>query len=72
MASFFYHFELVITDALFSLAYAEMRLILSRILFSFDMTLVDPEVNWLDQDRNKTYVLWSKPPLNVHMTPVAK
>lgn len=36
-----------------SLAYHEMRLIISSILFEFDISLVDNEDNWLDQ---KNYV----------------
>ena len=50
-----------------SLAYAEMRLILARVLFNFDMELVDPNVDWLD---HKSYVIWAKPPLNVYLKPV--
>jgi cytochrome P450 len=50
-----------------SLAYAEMRTILARLLFNFDMELVDPEVDWLDQ---QVFFLWKKPPLNVNLTPV--
>ena len=43
-----------------------MRLVLARILFDFDMRLVDEERDWLD---HRSYVLWSKPPLNVYLTP---
>ena len=50
-----------------SLAYAEMRLILARIIFSFDMQLVDDEDDWMDQE---IYLLWKKRPLNVYLTPV--
>lgn len=52
-----------------SLAYAEMRLILARILYAFDMELVDKGVDWLDQ---KVGVLWEKPPLRVYLTPVTR
>ncbi|KAH8651354.1 putative cytochrome P450 [Xylariales sp. PMI_506] len=50
------------------LAYAEMRLVLARMLFNFDISLVDDEVNkkWI---HHKSYVLWDKPPLYVHLTP---
>lgn len=51
-----------------SLAYAEMRLILARILFNFDMELVNPNANWIDNQ--KVYTLWSKSELNVYLTPV--
>jgi len=50
-----------------SLAIAEMRLILAKVLFNFDMKLVNPEENWADQ---KVYTLWDKRPLNVYLTPV--
>ncbi|KAG8162699.1 hypothetical protein KVR01_007177 [Diaporthe batatas] len=50
-----------------NLAYAEMRTILARLLFNFDMELADPEVDWLDQ---RVYFLWTKQALNVRLTPV--
>ncbi|KAB5586234.1 cytochrome P450 [Coniochaeta sp. 2T2.1] len=49
-----------------NLAYAEMRLILAKVLYNFDMELADKDVDWLNQ---KAYTLWSKPPLNVYLTP---
>ncbi|XXH04551.1 hypothetical protein Hte_010968 [Hypoxylon texense] len=52
-----------------NLAYAEMRLILAKIIFNFDMTLSSECENWLRDQ--KAYVVWDKPPLNVYMTPVA-
>ncbi|KAK3385593.1 cytochrome P450 [Podospora didyma] len=52
-----------------NLAYAEMRLILARILFNFDMHLVDGGKDWLDQP---AYVLWDKHPLDVYLTPVER
>lgn len=53
----------------FSLAYAEMRLILARILFNFDLKLVNDEEDWMDQC---TFILWEKGPLNIYLTPVKK
>ncbi|KAL2285704.1 hypothetical protein FJTKL_07712 [Diaporthe vaccinii] len=50
-----------------NLAYAEMRTILARLLFNFDIELVDPEVDWFNQ---KVFFLWTKLPLNVYLTPV--
>lgn len=47
-----------------SLAYCEMRLILCKLLFNFDLTLEAESVNWLDQ---KVYYLWNKPPLMVSL-----
>ncbi|KAH8880467.1 cytochrome P450 [Thozetella sp. PMI_491] len=51
------------------LAYAEMRLILARLIYNFDPQLVDEKKNWLDQE---VYVLWRKPSLNVFLKPVSR
>lgn len=53
----------------FSLAYVEMRVILARMIFNFDMELAEPEKDWLDQD---AFFLWDKPALNVKLTPPNK
>ncbi|KAI1213179.1 cytochrome P450 [Annulohypoxylon truncatum] len=53
-----------------NLAYAEMRLILAKIVFNFDMDIADDSRRWMKDQ--KTYVLWDKPSLNVYLTPVAK
>ncbi|KAI0473336.1 cytochrome P450 [Xylariaceae sp. FL0804] len=53
-----------------NLAYAEMRLILAKILYNFDMKLDDGSRDWLQTQ--KAYVIWDKPDLNVHLTPVAR
>ncbi|KAI0490527.1 putative cytochrome P450 monooxygenase [Xylaria cf. heliscus] len=52
-----------------NLAYAEMRLILAKIVFNFDMTLADDSRGWLEDQR--AYTVWEKPALNVHLKPVA-
>ncbi|KAI5867907.1 cytochrome P450 [Durotheca rogersii] len=52
-----------------NLAYAEMRLILARIVFNFDMRLADDSRRWFDGQR--VYIVWEKPMLNVYMTPAA-
>ncbi|KAI0459980.1 cytochrome P450, partial [Xylaria acuta] len=52
-----------------NLAYAEMRLILAKIVYNFDMTLADDSRDWLDGQR--AFVIWEKPALNVHLKPVA-
>jgi hypothetical protein len=46
-----------------------MRLILSKLLFSFDLELADKEQDWLD---HKTYTLWEKPELNVKVKKVVR
>ncbi|KAI1402548.1 putative cytochrome P450 monooxygenase [Hypoxylon fuscum] len=51
-----------------NLAYAEMRLIMAKIIYNFDLRLADDAKDWLLTQ--KTYVLWDKPVLGVHMTPV--
>ncbi|RYP06150.1 hypothetical protein DL764_003326 [Monosporascus ibericus] len=51
-----------------NLAYAEMRLILAKIVWNFDMVLEDDSRAWLKDQ--KSYILWDKPPLNVRLTPV--
>ncbi|CAG8927155.1 unnamed protein product [Penicillium salamii] len=46
------------------LANCEIRLILCKLLFNFDLQLHPESVNWPDQ---KVYYLWSKPPLMVSL-----
>lgn len=51
-----------------NLAYAEMRLILAKVLFNFDLELDDSKTGqWLDQ---RAYTLWEKNALWVHLKPV--
>ncbi|KAF2863458.1 cytochrome P450 [Piedraia hortae CBS 480.64] len=47
-----------------NLAYAEMKLILAKVVYNFDLSFADEAGtgNWLDQ---KAWALWEKPPLNV-------
>lgn len=49
-----------------SLAYAEMRLILARILYNFDIRLADESRRWMADQ--KAYILWAKPPLWVYLS----
>ncbi|KAI0403221.1 cytochrome P450 [Xylaria palmicola] len=53
-----------------NLAYAEMRLILAKIVFNFDLTLADDSRLWLKDQR--AFTVWDKPALNVHLKPVAR
>lgn len=39
------------------LAYAEMRLILARLVFAFDISLADAKDRW-DWGEQNTYILW--------------
>ncbi|KAI1378410.1 cytochrome P450 [Hypoxylon crocopeplum] len=52
-----------------NLAYAEMRLILAKIIYNFDMTISDDCRNWLRDQ--KAFIVWEKPALDIYMTPVA-
>lgn len=47
---------------LLSLANCEIRLILCKLLYHFDLTLRPESMNWPDQE---VYFLWDKPPLMV-------
>lgn len=49
-----------------SLAYAEMRLILARLMFAFDFQLADPKDVW-DWGTQKTFIFWEKQPLKVSL-----
>jgi hypothetical protein len=51
-----------------SLAFAEMRLTMSRIIWNFDLELQDDSRNWLEEQR--TFTLWQKEPLNIKFTAV--
>ncbi|KAI9665460.1 MAG: hypothetical protein M1831_001602 [Alyxoria varia] len=48
-----------------NLAYSEMKVILARLLFKFDLRLGDTDPNWHYQFAP---LLWIKQPLNVHVT----
>ncbi|TLD14908.1 hypothetical protein PspLS_10792 [Pyricularia sp. CBS 133598] len=48
------------------LAMAELRLILGRMLWRFEIELVPESKNWLDQN---AYTVWDKPPLKVLLSP---
>ncbi|KAI0395986.1 isotrichodermin C-15 hydroxylase [Xylariaceae sp. FL0594] len=53
-----------------NLAYAEMRIILARIIFDFDLKLSDSSKDWVD--RQKAFALWDRIPLEVYITPARK
>ncbi|KAH8702970.1 cytochrome P450 monooxygenase-like protein [Phaeosphaeriaceae sp. PMI808] len=53
-----------------SLAYAEMRLVFAKMLFTFDLELVDKEFQWLEAQ--KLFTLWEKPNLMIRLTPVKR
>jgi hypothetical protein len=53
-----------------SLAYAEMRLILAKMLYNFDLELTPTAREWTKGQ--KVYILWEKPELAVYLKPVPK
>ncbi|KAF2162588.1 hypothetical protein M409DRAFT_58325 [Zasmidium cellare ATCC 36951] len=52
----------------FKLALLELRLVLARLVFAFDMEFVPGSEQW--DEGLKVYFLWKKPPLRVRFTPV--
>ncbi|KAH6612218.1 cytochrome P450 [Chaetomium sp. MPI-SDFR-AT-0129] len=53
-----------------NLAYAEMRLILARMVFEFDMELSESSKDW--KQKMQGYTIWEKRPLLVRLTPVKR
>jgi hypothetical protein len=49
------------------MAYHEMRLILTKVLYNFDLELCPESENWTDQ---KVFTLWEKHPLIVKLRDV--
>ncbi|KAF9885994.1 hypothetical protein FE257_012172 [Aspergillus nanangensis] len=52
-----------------NLAYHEMRLILAKVLYNFDLGFVPGSVGW---DKQKTFLLWEKNNLMVQLKPRAR
>ncbi|KAK7721711.1 hypothetical protein SLS57_005059 [Botryosphaeria dothidea] len=53
-----------------NLAYAEMRTILARVIYNFDMKLAEDSQDWME--KQKIFLLWEKGPLNVYLTPAKR
>ena len=53
-----------------NLAYAEMRIVLARVLFEFDLELMESSKSWLENLKN--FTLWQKDPLMVKLKPVPR
>ncbi|KAL0933427.1 cytochrome p450 [Colletotrichum truncatum] len=53
-----------------NLAYVEMRLILARLVWNFDLELAEESRGWVE--RQKVFILWDKGPLKVRLTPVVR
>ncbi|KZL75635.1 cytochrome p450 [Colletotrichum incanum] len=50
-----------------NLAYVEMRLILARLIWNFDIELAEESQGWAE--RQKVFILWDKGPLKMHLKP---
>ena len=48
-----------------SLAYAEFRLILARIMWNFEIEIAQQSQDWMQQQQS--YLLWQKPALFAHL-----
>ncbi|KAL2272037.1 hypothetical protein VTJ83DRAFT_1408 [Remersonia thermophila] len=53
-----------------NLAYAEMRLILARLVYDFDWRLADESRDWMD--KAKGFTTWVRDPLYVYLTPARR
>ena len=53
-----------------NLAYAEMKVILARILWNFDLELCEQSKEWAEN--LVVYLIWAKEPLMVKATPVKR
>lgn len=52
-----------------SLAYVEMRIILARLIYNFDLRLAEDSHRWIE--RQRSYALWARIPLNCYLTRVS-
>ena len=53
-----------------NLAYAEIRVILARLLWNFDIELCDESKNWMEGI--KVFMIYQRPSLMVKLTPVVR
>ncbi|EFQ25384.1 cytochrome P450 [Colletotrichum graminicola] len=53
-----------------SLAYFEMRIVMAKLLWNFDLELAEDSEEWMETQ--KIYTIWEKGPLNVYLQPVAR
>jgi len=52
-----------------SLAYAEMRLVLAKMLWNFDLELMPESENWFPHEM---VVIWNSPDLHIKLHPVKR
>jgi hypothetical protein len=58
-----------------SLSYLEMRIILGRLLWNFDIVSVDGAPNWNPENemgRARAFMTWEKPDLILKVVPVKR
>ena len=53
-----------------SLAYAEMRFILARMIWNFDFQIAEESRNWAEG--LQSWLIWEKRPLQVYLKPEKK
>jgi hypothetical protein len=61
------------TNKISSLSYLDMRIILGRLLWNFDIVSVDGVPNWNpegEMSRARAFMTWEKPDLNVKVVPM--
>ncbi|KAI1325877.1 cytochrome P450 [Xylariaceae sp. FL0255] len=53
-----------------NLAYAEMRMIMARIIWNFDLTLAEESRNWFQVNvKGRGFIGWERPPIYIHLKP---
>ena len=57
--------EGVANRSLSSLAYLELRCILAKLVYAYDLELVDKDLNWAE--KSSAWGLWWKPELNLRV-----
>lgn len=55
------------SSANLSIAMMELRVTLAKMLYTFDLDMADPDLDWIgkDFDNLPQYVVWVRPTLNV-------
>lgn len=55
---------------IYSLAYVEMRLILARMVWNFDMELQEDSLAW--DKKQRVFMIWDKVSMHVRLAPVIR
>lgn len=55
-----------------NLAMAEMRVLVARLVWGFDMELVEESKGWGIPGRQRIFLVYEKPPLMVRLKPVVR